>query len=252
MTGAAPRKKVWYLQRLDLFADLSEEEVEEMAVLLHDHHVPAGVELLGRRERDRVYLVKEGAVRVDVGEGPNRATVALLGPGRLFGLSSAAGENAPAVAATTVVSSYVCIATWSKLVEVLTVRPPVLLRVMRSLAEQVFRIETWRARLGAKPPAARLAGLVLELADEFGEPGEGRRVLPFRLERADLARMVGTSRETASRVMAGFERAGWVGRDGGRIVVRDRQALAAEARGDHGGNRMTLAEGTDADPAGET
>jgi len=238
MTGAESRTKVWYLRRLDLFAGLSEDEVDEMARLLHDHHIPAGVELLGQRERDQIYLIKEGAVRVDVGEGPRRATAALLGPGRVFGLSSAVGEDAPAVAATAVVPSYVCIATWAKLVEVLAHRPPVLLRMMRSLAEQVFRIEAWRARRGAAPPAARLAELVLELADEFGEPTAEGLVLPFRLERADLGRMVGTSRETASRVMAGFERSGWVGRSAGRLVVRDRRALAAE--------------GTNADPGTES
>ena len=71
--------------------------------------------------------------------------------------------------------------------------------------------------------------MLLELDDEFGEPAALGRRIPFRLTRADLAGMVGVSRETASRLMTEFGRAGWVGRDGGLLFVRDREALATQA-----------------------
>lgn len=228
MSEAGEAKKVWHLRRLDLFAALSEGDVAAMAALLDDHHLPAGVDLLGHRQRDQVFLVKEGAVRISVGEGRRAATVALLGPGRLFGLSATIGEDDPTISATTVTPSYVCTATWSRLLEVLVRHPQVLLQVTRSLAQQVFRIETWRERLGTVPPRGRLAALLVELSEEFGEPTAAGRRIPFRLTRADLARMIGAARETTSRLMAEFERAGWLGRDDGRLVVRDRAALTAE------------------------
>lgn len=248
MTAGGSAKKVWYLRRLDLFTELSAADIERLAALLNDRFLPAGVELLGRREREQVFLVKTGAVRVDIGHQPRQATVALLGPGRMFGLSSALGETAPVVTARTVVPSYVCITTWATLFEVLADHPRVLLRMIGSLAEYVFRIETWRVWLGGAAPAARLARLVLELADEFGEPVANGQMIPIPLGRADLARMVGSSRETASRVMAGFERSGWVGQEGGRLIVRNRPALAAAMRGKRGRFGMVGAEEETNDP----
>lgn len=221
-------KKVWHLQHLDLFADLTDTEIEELAALLHDRHIPAGVDLLGQRQRGQVYLVKEGTVSVDIGEGDQRLTAALLGPGRLLGLSEIVGEDGPGIAVTTLLPSYVCIATWSKLIEALTRHPSVLLKMLSSMAEQVVQLESWRARLGLSPPRARLAQLLLELAAEFGEATDHGQRFPFQLERAGLARMIGTSRETVSRAMAAFERDGWVGRENGHIVVRDTQALVNE------------------------
>lgn len=63
--------------------------------------------------------------------------------------------------------------------------------------------------------------------------------------------MTGTSCEAVRRVLAGFERAGLTGRDAGRIVIPDRQAIAAEAWGGHGGHPVTAAEGMHAAPISE-
>ncbi len=233
MNGAGERRKVWYLRRIDLFAGMSKAEVEEIARLLDDHHLPAGAELLRDRRRERVYIIKAGAVRLYAGEGPGEVTLALLGPGRLFGLSTTVGDASPALGAATLEPSYVCFATWGKLLEVFAHHPRVMLQLVGTLAEQVFHAETWIERRAAASPRARLAGLLLELSAEFGEPAEdgaGRRIR-FRLTQADLARMIGVSRETVSRLLAEFGRAGWVARREGLLIVRDMAALRAAGEG---------------------
>ncbi|HET8632430.1 MAG TPA: Crp/Fnr family transcriptional regulator [Thermomicrobiales bacterium] len=224
MSGAE-RTKVWYLRRLDLFSVLAGADLAAMASLLDDRHFPAGAELLAARDRDCVYLVKDGAVRLYTAGDPRPVTLALLGPGRLFGLSSAIGVDDPALGAVTVAPSYVCRTTWPRLLELGARRPRMLLRLTRALAEQVFLAETWVERRRAGGPRTRLAGLLLELDDEFGEADDAGRRIRYRLTQADLARMVGVSRESANRALADFARAGWVGRERGRLLVRDRQAL---------------------------
>jgi CRP/FNR family transcriptional regulator len=224
------RKKVWYLRRIDLFASMTDAEIEELAALLDDHLIPAGVELLGARARDRVYILKTGAIRVAAGHGAEQVTVALLGPGRLLGLSPLFGDDSPAIAAVTLEPSYICFATWPKLLDVLAQYPQVLAQLIRSLAEQVFRVETWVERFRTVAPRERLASLLLELSAEFGELAAGGRRIRFRLTQADLARMIGASRESVSRALTEFARARWVVREEGLLVVRDHVALADLAR----------------------
>jgi len=232
MSDGGDQRKVWYLRRLDLFAAMTDEEVEAIARLLDDHHIPAGVGLLGDRRRERVYLIKDGAVRLHAGDSARPVTLALLGPGQVFGLSAVIGDEDPTVGAMTVAPSYVCFATWPKLLEVLALHPQAMLRMTQGLAEQVFRAETWRGRLGMASPRARLADLLLELGDEFGEATETGWRVPFRLTQVDLARMIGASRETTSRLMGEFDRAGCVTRERGLLTVRDRAGLVVQA-GDH-------------------
>jgi CRP/FNR family cyclic AMP-dependent transcriptional regulator len=234
LTAAGERKKVWYLRRLDLFAAMTEEEIEEIARLLDDHHVPPGVELLGERRRERVYVIKTGVVRLYTGAGERQVTLALLGSGRLLGLSSTIGSDDLQIGAVTLVPSYVCFTTWTTMMEVFVQHAELMTKVMATLAEQVFQAESWRARLGLSSPRRRLASLLIELNDQFGEPvGAGRRI-PFRLTQADLARMIGLSRETVSRLMAEFDRRGWVAREEGLLVVRDRDALERLSRDGEG------------------
>jgi len=221
-------KKIWYLRRINLLASMTDEEIDMTARLFVDQQFPAGVELLGGRQPDQVYLVKEGAVRL-YGGHPRQVTLALLSPGRLFGRSYATGDDIPKLGAVTLVPSYLCFATGARLLDAFVHHPEVMLQLTRALAEQVFRTAGWLERIGVASPRSRLASLLVELGDEFGEPVDTGRRIPFRLTRADLAGMVGVSRETASRLMTEFGRAGWAGQDGGLLLVRDREALAAQA-----------------------
>lgn len=225
-------RKIWHLRRLDLFASLRAEEIEEMARLLDDHLVPAGTELLTDRYRDRVYLVKSGAVRLYEHIDGQPVTVALLGAGRLFGLSSTFGNHDPGLGARTLSDAYICFGTWAKLMDVLSSHPGVAARMLKGLAEQVFRADSWLTRLGRRGPRARLADLLVEIADEFGEPvDEGCRI-PFRLTQLDLGRIIGVSRETVSRVMGDFAERGLITRTQGRLIIEDRAGLATIAADD--------------------
>jgi CRP-like cAMP-binding protein len=226
MTASSDRQKVWYLRQFDLLAALSDEQIAEMARVLEHRHVPAGVELLREDPTDRVHLIKTGAVRLHAGDPSHRVTVALLGEGRLFGLSPTLGDDAPRLGATTLVASYVCYTNWPELLKVFVQHPDVMLQATRAMAEQVFQAESWQGRLGLASPHVRLADLLVELGDEFGESSANGQRIRFRLTQADLARMIGLSRETVSRGMAEFGRRGWVSREDGLVVIQDRNSLA--------------------------
>jgi CRP-like cAMP-binding protein len=111
MAASGTSNKVWYLRHLDLFLSLTDSEIEEIARALDDHHIPAGAELIHDRKRERIYLVKRGAVRLYTEERGQQITLALLGPGKLFGLSSSFGHDRPVIGAVTLEPSYICFAS---------------------------------------------------------------------------------------------------------------------------------------------
>lgn len=231
MAASNPPNKVWYLRHLDLFLSLTDQEIEEIARALDDHHIPAGAELIHDRKRERIYLIKTGAIRLYTEERGQQITLAILGAGRLFGLSSSFGHANKIIGAVTLEPSYICFASLPKLLELFSRFPDVMVRMTAALAEQIFLAETWIERATAVSPRTRFASLLLDLCEEFGEPIEGGRRIKFRLTQADLARMINLTRETVSRVSAEFARAGWLDRSGGRMIIRDQAALERVARG---------------------
>ena len=222
--------KVWYLRRLDIFLSLTDTQIDDIARVLDDYHVPAGSELLQDRQREQLYIVKAGAVELYTGSPHQHVTLALLGPGRLFGLSATVGAANPAIGATTLEPSYLCTGTVPKLLQLFGDYPEVMVRLTQALIEQIFFAETWVERANLHSPRGRLAHLLLDLCDQFGEPVNGGQRIRFRLTHEDLARMVGLARETVSRLMADFKREGVISRDGPRLVVHDRPALDALTR----------------------
>jgi CRP/FNR family transcriptional regulator len=220
-------KKVWYLRRLDIFLSLTDEEIDKIARVLDDRLVPAGAELLRDRQREQLFIVKSGAVRLYADSQQRQPTLALLGPGRLFGLSATVGRGSPTIGATTLEPSFVCFGTMPRLLQLFGQHPEVMVRLTNALVEQIFFAETWVERAIVQSPRGRLASLLLDLCDQFGEPVAGGQRIRFRLTHADLAGMIGVARETVSRLMADLHRSGLVIRNAGLLVVPDRTTLEA-------------------------
>ena len=77
--------------------------------------------------------------------------------------------------------------------------------------------------------SARLATLLANLGDRFGEPNGSGIVLDVRLTHQDLANMIVSTREAVSKVMSEFQRDGVIETRNRRIVVnRQLERVPAE------------------------
>lgn len=96
-------------------------------------------------------------------------------PGRPFGISSSFANGESKLGAVTLTEARLCFTAWPKSIDVLSGHPNVILQVTRGLAELAFRAENWLGRFGTRSPRARLAHLLIELADDFADAGRGKR-----------------------------------------------------------------------------
>ena len=104
------------------------------------------------------------------------------------------------------------------------------LSLARNIAHRTAQVQAKLERFSRAPAEACVAAALLELCDDFGIPvaGGGHR-LELPLSQTDLARLAGTTRETASTAMAAFARRGLVrGRLNG-LVIADAPGLTAAA-----------------------
>ena len=87
-------------------------------------------------------------------------------------------------------------------------------------------------RLLERKVDGRLACLLLELAERFGEDGGRGTGVRIRLSYHDLSRMVACTREAVSKAMRGFREAGLIEtRRPCRVVVLDELRLSEVAMG---------------------
>ncbi|MBI2325200.1 MAG: Crp/Fnr family transcriptional regulator [Chloroflexi bacterium] len=213
--------KLWYLRRLDLFEGLSDAEMRRLGDLMRDRVCHVGEDVVVRPSGDRIYLLKHGRVEVLSGG----VAVATLGPGQLFGTSAFFGAADPGQRVVAVEEVVVCEAPAGQFLAAMATHPRLAARLLKLMSRQIFELEQTVERTATDTVAQRLADLLLRVARRDGQRMEVRG-----LAQADLARMIGASRESVSRLIASWERLGMLKAGPRRIEILDEERLAGLAR----------------------
>ncbi len=178
-------------------------------------------------------LVVAGAVRLAaVAPNGREVVVGLLGPGEAFGEVALLGGGPSPVEARAV----------GEETAVLAIPPGVLRELFRRLpaaAEELLRIVAGRLHETtvaleealAHDVPTRLGLRLRRLAETHGEGTPEGVALPPRLTQEELARMVGTTRESVNRALARLAARGALAHREHRYVVRDPEALVPAGEG---------------------
>lgn len=158
----------------------------------------------------------------------------LLGPGEIFG-GVAVIERRPYPASAQATETSVVLKIPGDALVAAAERHASIIREMALMIGRRLRAAHDSVKsLSVDPVEARLAGALLRLGGREGARGRAGITLPFHLTRQSLADMTGTTVETAIRVVSRWQRDGLVADDGGRLVLRDTDALRALTDDDGG------------------
>jgi CRP-like cAMP-binding protein len=105
--------------------------------------------------------------------------------------------------------------------------PPIALNVMDSMAERLRSAQEMVRLLSVASVEQRLAYVLLKLGDKFGESGQVGLLIQMPLGRDDLAELIGTTTETASRVMSQFQKQRLIQTGRQWVAITDKSGLAA-------------------------
>ena len=177
------------------------------------------------------HIVKEGTVKC-VKSTPNgkECTLKMLMPGDLFCCDAAAFEGAchPGTAQP---MGDVSILRMNKnaYFEMLRRNPEAAIEVIRHLGNRLNEAQENAKVLALDRTDQRLASLLVDLATRSGIPDSQGIKLTVRLTRQDMANMVGTTTETAIRIMGRFKRDRLVSGTATHLVIRNLARLKAIA-----------------------
>jgi CRP/FNR family cyclic AMP-dependent transcriptional regulator len=225
--------KVWYLKKSRLFSDATDNVVRECEHLFTQVNFGRRHVIFEQGEPGRlVYLVKSGSVRIarTTADGGD-LTVAMLGPNDLFGEEVTFHDVVRSTFATCIEDSLLCVANGRDLFGLITRHASLAINVARYLGEQRDQALSIAEDLAFLKVPERLVRLLEKLAVEHGsETDDGTRI-DLALTHADIASLVGSTRETVSLHMKKLETDGRIRIASRRIVVRGRRERVAVERG---------------------
>jgi CRP-like cAMP-binding protein len=184
---------------------------------------------------DQLYFLLSGTVRLYKLYGDYKeATTALLKDGGVFGTLSLVEGRWQDVFAEAVTESRVAGVQKAALERVMEGNPEFAIRLFSSLSERLRQSDEVIESLLHREVSIRLATLLINLGDRFGEEDGKGLLVDVRLTHQDLANMIASTREAVSKVMSEFQRGGIIETGNRRIAILDRGALAEKASGPSG------------------
>jgi CRP/FNR family transcriptional regulator, cyclic AMP receptor protein len=224
--------KIWYLRQTRLFDRLSDTQLKNIAMRSDMRKYARGEIILGSAPApDVIYFVKTGRVKVSaLSEDGKEQILALLEPGDLFGALTP-DESTELKQVEAFDPSVVCHLPRDLFEDVLRQAPEVAVQVVRILARRLEAAEREVRDLAFRDVPGRLASLLLRLSQEYGAPHERGTRLSFHLTHQDLARMIGSTRETVTTILNRFRDDGLIAIEHRIVIILDQERLRAMADG---------------------
>jgi CRP/FNR family cyclic AMP-dependent transcriptional regulator len=205
------------------FTALSLPDAQELLKRTHSRHVPAGQILFQEGDAgDGLYGILTGRVAFTVDSASGKGLILnVLGPGEFFGeiaLLDGKGRTATAAARD---ACHLLFIGRSEFMAFFAQRPEAMSRIIELLCARLRRSTEYIADTAFLDLSRRLAKQLVSLSPDDGSSPE----TALRISHAELAAMLGVSRERVSLQLAAWGDKGILGQGRGHLVVRDRQAL---------------------------
>ncbi len=227
----AVASKLWYLKRFPLFQGFSADELYEVQRLTQMRRCIRGEVLyLPGQRGELLYMLKAGVVKISrlLPDG-RELTLALLKPGDIFGEVEVVGDAPTETQAVAYRDALLCVIRRVDFLRWMSRKADLALRVTKLIGWRRHVIENRIERLLFRSAPAKVAALLLDLAEQFGRQEADGVLLDLPITHQELANLTGSVRETVSDVLGTFRAHRWIRTEGRQLRLTDLDALRRTA-----------------------
>ena len=213
------REAVGSLRNIGLFASVRSEDLESIASLLIERRFPRHKTIVEEGlPGDYMYILREGRVKVTkLSEDGREKILDFLDSGSFVG-EMALLERAPRSASVkTLTPVRVLALSRGDFMGLIRKSSDLALAVIQELSRRLRTVNEQASALSFQRVKDRTKGLLERLAND--PHGDGTRVSTPTLTHQQIADMIGTSRETVTRVVKELKSTGWLEQEGKRYLV---------------------------------
>ncbi|MGZ4123884.1 MAG: Crp/Fnr family transcriptional regulator [Tumebacillaceae bacterium] len=220
--------EICYLRQYELFKDLNEEELDQLGRGSQPTMVPKREYIFAPEEpSNQIYMLKSGRVRISrLSETGKHFTLVILEPGDIFGESALFDDEPRRHFAEVLDDAQICAIDKREFEKVAMNNPTVSLKIAQIVEHRLTEAQEQIENLVFYDVQTRLARLLLKLADIHGERVESGVQIGIKLTHEDIASLIGSTRETTSKILNEFRTNGWIDVKKRQIILLDQKVLA--------------------------
>jgi CRP/FNR family transcriptional regulator, cyclic AMP receptor protein len=222
--------KVDLIRKVPLFSTLTDDEFSQIAhIFVMRAYRKGQIIFLEEETGNYMYLVLSGKVKVSkAGTGGKETILAIHRTGDFFGeMSLLDGKTSPATVSAMEDAKIISV-SGSDFHKYLLHNEKVMLQIINVLCARLRQV--WQTQsLSSSTADARIRMGIYQLAKRHGIRDAHGTIIDLKITHQELAEMVGTSRETVTRVLARLKDEGILEIDQRRMTLLDADALLRES-----------------------
>lgn len=229
-------RKQSYLSEVAIFQDLSPDEMAALARSAPMKEVAAGTIFYSPDDAAEVlFILKKGRVKLYQLTPDGRAlTMHIYEAGSIFGEMALLGQGMHSSFAQAMTPCMLCLMSRDHVQRLLFGDPRIAMRIAEALGARLVSVENRLFDFAFRRVPERLARLLLQLAQPHRALLSFTQRMEVRYTHEELADMIGTTRETVTKLLNEMRSRGLVELQRGRITLLDMNGLQRLASGEAG------------------
>jgi CRP/FNR family cyclic AMP-dependent transcriptional regulator len=210
------------IRNVSIFAHLDATTAGALEALGEQREFPAGAIIVGQDDPgDALFVLVQGKVKVALFGKQGREIILSIfkAPGDFFGEMSLLDDEPRSATVVAVEPATLFVLSRAAFRAHVETQPRTALRVLQEISRRLRQADRVIGNLALLDVWGRVAGKLRELARADGIEAEDGVIIRDRPTQAEIAAMVGTSRETVSRAISEFTRRGFIKMNGKKMLL---------------------------------
>jgi CRP/FNR family transcriptional regulator, cyclic AMP receptor protein len=206
LLSASGSSRFVFTGRVELLNGMSQQALQRFNTMVHTTKRRRGewIFVLGDAA-DRIYLLQQGRMKItSLSEDGHEVLHEIVGPGEIFGDTSAILGIPRTTSAQALEPSLLCEVSPKDFETLLTVYPEFSFQLLKCVGLRLKKAEAHLVNIICNDVAQRVREALLELMGQESEAGPGQPI-KIRITQQDLANLVGASRQKTSQALKELE-----------------------------------------------
>lgn len=210
-----------FLRQVDIFASLSDEDIQELSTLVRKRTFRSGEVIFHRDDPGQMlYMIKAGKVKISlISPDGQEISLVVFGKGECFGELALLDSDPRSADATALEKTECYTLQRSDFHNAIMTNPKIAIQILEVLSRRLRKTDKQVEDLIFLDVYGRVAKKLLELAKEHGVEVESGILIDVRLTQQELASMVGASRESVNKVVGYFTEKQYISTDKHRVTI---------------------------------
>ena len=194
------------LRRIPLFRDFADEQLGQVAATVSERRFGKHQFVVREGEPgDTFFIIASGSIAVcRIGPDARETILSILKEGDFFGEMSMFDSSLRSASIKTLTEVEVGAIRQADFLALIDRNPQIGKMLVIELSERLRAANALIAATTSQDIRARLASLLLNLSEQFGEVVDNGTRITLRLTNQEMANMIGTTRETVNRTLNRF------------------------------------------------